>query len=345
MIGGILQIWGSPLILSVLMPDRLIITLALVFTWLTTLAGNPPELGDVHWQRDLGLARQLSRQGGKPIFLLFQEVPGCSTCRNFGREVFQHPLVVEAIETLFVPLCIYNNAKGQDRQVLEQFGEPAWNNPVVRIVNADLSALCGRLSGDYSLYGVVSKMAAALLRAGQPLPLYLNLLEDELKARRTGLEVTSFSTPCFWSGERFFGCLPGVIQTESGFMYGREVVQVHYDPLRTRLVTLVEAGGSAGVAQEVYSDAASGPVAGMPHRKSGPYRKARDSKYYLINSTYRFIPMTPLQASRVNSALGNGQDPQVFLSPRQLKAYQLSLSASSPPSRSPSIPDPLPSGD
>ena len=46
--------------------------------------------------------------------LLFQEVPGCSTCRNYGHNVLSHPLMVEAIESLFVPLAIFNNKEGKE---------------------------------------------------------------------------------------------------------------------------------------------------------------------------------------------------------------------------------------
>lgn len=47
---------------------------------------NPVEVGDVNWRRDYQDALRASRQTGKPIFLLFQEVPGCIGCQNFGRQ-------------------------------------------------------------------------------------------------------------------------------------------------------------------------------------------------------------------------------------------------------------------
>lgn len=37
---------------------------------------QPVELGAVTWNRDLDSAQKLSRETGKPIFILFQEVPG-----------------------------------------------------------------------------------------------------------------------------------------------------------------------------------------------------------------------------------------------------------------------------
>ena len=36
----------------------------------------PVELGAVNWNRDLDAARQQSDRSGKPVLVLFQEVPG-----------------------------------------------------------------------------------------------------------------------------------------------------------------------------------------------------------------------------------------------------------------------------
>ena len=52
---------------------------------------NPEELGKVNWLRDYDEARQLSAQQAKPILILFQEVPGCSTCKGFGNNVIKSP--------------------------------------------------------------------------------------------------------------------------------------------------------------------------------------------------------------------------------------------------------------
>lgn len=114
---------------------------------------NPVELGDVQWLRSLEKAQEQSGQSGKPILILFQEVPGCATCRNYGNDVLTDPLVVEAIETCFVPLAIYNNRKGADAEALNFFGEPAWNNPVVRAVDQHLADLQPRLNEDYTRPG------------------------------------------------------------------------------------------------------------------------------------------------------------------------------------------------
>ena len=79
----------------------LLLTFALTIQ-LNASNGNPEELGKVNWLRNIEEGIAQSATSKKPVFLLFQEVPGCSTCRNYGQNVLSHPLIVEAIESLFV---------------------------------------------------------------------------------------------------------------------------------------------------------------------------------------------------------------------------------------------------
>jgi hypothetical protein len=89
---------------------------------------NPVEIGLVRWQRDFPAAIIEAGRTGKPVFLLFQEVPGCIGCRTFGSEVLSHPLLVESIEDNFIPVLAYNNRSGgMDAELLARFDEPAWN--------------------------------------------------------------------------------------------------------------------------------------------------------------------------------------------------------------------------
>lgn len=88
------------------------------------------ELGKIQWGRDLDHALVAAQISGKPVFVLFQEVPGCQTCVSFGEQVLSHPLIVEVIETAFEPVFVYNNKSGKHAEILRRYGEPAWNNPV-----------------------------------------------------------------------------------------------------------------------------------------------------------------------------------------------------------------------
>jgi hypothetical protein len=126
---------------------------AAIYIWmLSVLAVSaraaPREVGDVKWERDFEAATALAGEQNKPLLILFQEIPGCSTCVNYGQNVLRHPLLVEAIEILFVPLVVHNNKGGQDAKVLARFGEPSWNNPVVRIVDSHHKLIVPRVSGN-----------------------------------------------------------------------------------------------------------------------------------------------------------------------------------------------------
>lgn len=293
-------------------------------------AQNPIELGKVNWLRDYDLALRESQKQHKPVFILFQEVPGCATCQSYGKNVLSHPLLVETIEEEFIPLAIHNNKGGADRKVLEHYGEPSWNNPVVRMVDQRGEDLMPRLSGDYTTLGLTERMIYALQRADREVPLYLQLLRDELLARKQGTQKATFSMYCFWTGEKQYGQLDGVISTRAGFMDGHEVVEVEYNPKVITLDKLIEAGKNTSCADRLYTHAEEQTSAGkqllgankVTATKS--FRSDRQPKYYLFRSHYRAVPMTALQAARANALMGQGRSPDAVLSPRQI-AYANSL--------------------
>ena len=57
-----------------------------------------PELGRIHWGRNFDHALAAAKQQNKLLLVLFDEVPGCSTCTGYGRQVLSHPLITEAID-------------------------------------------------------------------------------------------------------------------------------------------------------------------------------------------------------------------------------------------------------
>jgi hypothetical protein len=46
-----------------------------------------------------------------------------------------------------------------------------------------------------------------------------------------------------------------------------------------------------------------------------------NQKFHLKRSRLRYLPLTPLQATRVNSAVANHEAPERWLSPRQRELY------------------------
>jgi hypothetical protein len=271
----------------------------------TNPASQSEELGKVEWHRDYNQATQLAKETGKPILILFQEVPGCSTCRNYGHNVLSHPLMVEAIENEFIPLAIYNNKGGADRQILKKFGEPSWNNPVVRIVDVKGNDLVKRVSGNYSAKGLYSAMEKALKSTKHQIPEYMILLGKEVSSVQT--QEKCYSMYCFWSGEKHLGNAKGVLKTEAGFANHKEVVKVTYNPN-----TISE--------EELDRFAKTGSCSPMQEAKFRFSNK--DHLFYLKQSNYQYIPLSTIQQTVVNSALGNRTSPLKYLSPSQQKWLQ-----------------------
>ncbi|MEJ2154121.1 MAG: hypothetical protein P8X96_02200 [Desulfobacteraceae bacterium] len=132
---------------------------------------NPIEIGDVRWGRDFDAALNKSAETGKPVFVLFQEIPGCSGVRKFGREVLTNPRLVKSIETDFIPMLVYNNrSSGMDKEILVRYQEPAWNYQVIRFLNAEGRDVIPRKDRIWTASGVADRMVKALMAANRPVP-------------------------------------------------------------------------------------------------------------------------------------------------------------------------------
>lgn len=137
------------------------------------------EVGKVKWNRDLDAAYDWSRETGKPVLILFQEVPGCAGCQKFGREVLSHPRVVEAIESEFVPVLVHNNKPGRDAEILKHFGEPAWNYQVIRFLDSGGEDIIPRKDQVWTVEAVAARMVEALEKTDRSIPGYLRGLAGE----------------------------------------------------------------------------------------------------------------------------------------------------------------------
>ncbi|MEM9824553.1 MAG: VPGUxxT family thioredoxin-like (seleno)protein, type 2 [Bacteroidota bacterium] len=297
----------------------------------TALIPNPVELGQVNWLRNFAQAQSLAKKQNKALLILFQEVPGCSTCRHYGKNVLSHPLIVDAIEHEFIPLAIYNNKGGEDKKVLKAFGEPAWNNPVVRIINADGKALSPRIAAKYTPLDLVEGMQVALNNHQQSVPAYLKSLGAQLAGERVETETATFGMYCFWSGESKLGNINGVLSSKPGFMNGGEVVSVEYNPdvISYEELTKIATKKSCYDRILVHSDEqkAIAQKWSKSVKKAGKFRLDKDPQYYLSKSVYRFLPLLPIQASQINSKLARRETVGDLLSPSQrnmLKSIQKS---------------------
>lgn len=285
--------------------------------------GQNKELGAVDWLRnyDAALARSIDEE--KPLLLLFQEVPGCQGCVSYGETTLSHPLIVDAIEEAFVPVAIFNNAGGHDRQVLERFKEPAWNFQVMRFLNTKSEDIIPRKDRVWQPVETAQRMIEALEKAEQPVPDYLQTVVWEGGA--SGLKTAAFSMFCFWDGEAKLGGIEGVIETEAGWMDGREVVKLRYDPRQVSWASLVRQAKAQGCAKHIYApDQELRTVTkaeGVQLYVEDDYRIARasDQKRHLSNSRYRSLSLNGMQRTKVNAALSRRDAAAVhgWLSPSQ----------------------------
>ena len=265
---------------------------------------NPePELGLVHWGRDLDQALATSRATNRPVLVLFDEVPGCSTCRGFGLQVLSHPLIAEAIDSEFVPLFVANCRPGRDAELLARFGEPAWNNPVVRFLDAHGHDIVGREDELYTAHEIALRLEVALHAAGRPVPAYLALAAEETQTAHR--REATFGMSCFWEGEAKLGALPGVLDVHAVDTGAGEGVRVVYDESRLSHDQLVRAARQQQCAVKDGADVGMRTAAGNDHLHA------------LATSSLRWLPLTPMQAMRVNAVLAAGRDGLEFLSPRQ----------------------------
>lgn len=259
------------------------------------------ELGDVPWLRGYDHGMALASAQGKPVLLLFQEVPGCSTCVHFGQDVLTHPLMVELITDRFVPVAIFNNHPGADAKILCLYGERSWNNPVMRFLRPDGAELLPRLADRYDPLGLHEKLSAVLQMFDGDVPSYFRLLGRDLLIESGLTENAVYMTPCFWSGETSLAQHPAVITTDAGWVDGEEAVQVQFDP---KTVTRADLNAYARV--EGFAPAAP-----------GGFSVDREPQFYLRKNIVRHLPLTAAQRTQINLALPYRRSIPELLSPSQ----------------------------
>jgi hypothetical protein len=283
---------------------------------------TPSELGLVVWGRDFPAALALATKEKRPLLVLFDEVPGCQTCKGFGAGPLSHPLVVDAAGE-FISVAVYNNVSGPDAEILTRFKEPAWNNPVIRFLDADGSDLIPRKDGEYTAGFLISRMARALEKAGRPVPEYMKLAVAEYAPNVR--EKAVFAMYCYWEGEAKLGRVEGVIGTRIGMLNGSESVEVEFDPTVLGYKTLLGKAMELDCAHKVFARTndqfkAAREVVGNEVVRSDKAIDARTSQQHDLAhyQDYYFLPLTALQATRVNAAVAANESPDGLLSPSQL---------------------------
>lgn len=151
-------------------------------------------------------------------------------------------------------------------------------------------------------------MEQALRADGREVPEYLSLVADEYNPAQR--ESARFAVTCNWKGELALGVLSGVISTRTGSLPngGGEAVEVQFDPTRLPRQQLAERAKSL----ECFR-------AEVPADGGDALDTSNQQQYHLwLHKPWQFVPLTRLQATRVNAALVANESPDRFLSPTQL---------------------------
>lgn len=171
--------------------------------------------------------------------------------------------------------------------------------------------------------GLASRLVLALGAAERDVPGYLELVREELATAKP--EAAVFAMHCYWEGEARLGQLEGVLSTRSAWAEKLEVVEVHYDAGRISYASLVEKAAELDCTHRVWADdegqlsvararVGERAVLGVPKLEDA---KLSDQRYHLGRTPLRYLPMTPLQATKVNAACRFEEDTTPLLSPRQ----------------------------
>ena len=168
----------------------------------------------------------------------------------------------------------------------------------------------------------LARMIASLEASRRPIPQYLRLAVDEYAAKPR--QTATFAVRCYWEGERDLGKLDGVLASRTGVIGHDEVVEVEYDPALMSYPELVAKAQRLSCFRKVYARnphqerEAAALVAGVVARSDAPVDTSTQQQFHLsMHPEYHYLPLTALQATRINAALFAHDDPEQFLSPAQ----------------------------
>ena len=171
--------------------------------------------------------------------------------------------------------------------------------------------------------GLLADMTKALQKAGKKIPEYLQLVMAEYNPRHR--ETATFAMHCYWEGEQKLGRLDGVLATRIGMLGGLEVVELDFDSAVLSYRSLVENARKFDCAQKVFARTdqqlavAREIVGSAVERSDKPVDTSTVQQHDLANApAYHYLPLTALQATKVNAAIATGEIPDRYLSPSQL---------------------------
>jgi len=286
------------------------------------------ESGVLRYQTStLGQAKKESLRSKKPI-LCCEVVVSCGT-RTPMCDVFRHPLIVEAAESMFITLYV------------EEFSECRRGSTSVRVLNGRGQDVVKQVSGDgLSLASVTTLMIDAAESYKKPIPVYLQLLQEEACGRtRMGRVSDRVDQQAVFGmkddtrqAEADFAGLGGVLSTRTGYLGNQQVIRVTYDSTRLCFDDLVRFALQRKFANTIFyktADEKTGATVELEEMDDQetqlvsldrtPIKPHLDPKHFLRTTMLRFVPLTDLQATRANRLVSRGvfNEAMQLLSPRQ----------------------------
>lgn len=311
------------------MSRRRIVVAAVVVTILAGAAAavtafrTPPDLGRVRWSRDEAAARREAQQAGRPLIRLTRGATSRPGTAALAAQALAHPIVVDAAAAEFVAVAVDPDEK---------------SDPSVHFLDADGRDLVPAYAGDPSAARLLAGMRDALRAAGRPVSAYLDLVAAEYNPPPTR-QTATFAVTCYWKGESSLGRLDGVLATRTGTVAGPEagtkdeIVEVDFDPALIDYSKLTRQAAGQACFRRAYAhtpeqaDAARAVVGVDEEKVARRTAEAADTsnqqQFYLsLHPAYHFLPLTALQATKVNAALVKGEPPERFLSPGQVALHR-----------------------
>eukprot|EP00522_Entomoneis_paludosa_P004269 CAMPEP_0172468200 /NCGR_PEP_ID=MMETSP1065-20121228/60854_1 /TAXON_ID=265537 /ORGANISM="Amphiprora paludosa, Strain CCMP125" /LENGTH=674 /DNA_ID=CAMNT_0013225553 /DNA_START=206 /DNA_END=2230 /DNA_ORIENTATION=+ len=221
------------------------------------------ELGYMHFDcKNMVEAQHTALQNGQPLLAIETRIPGDV---DAGRDIFSHPLIVEACQTLVTPVV---RVVPEEQEDIEQFLKSNNNHPICE--RAPSGKLCRTKvafmdpkSGEFlrgPMYGdgltvatFLSAMCDVLREFKAVVPKYLSLLCDQEmgkvelpnpfysknRAPRPRDYTAYFCMEDSAMGEVDFAALEGVFATRAAFIQGRRALEISYDSRKIAYCSLV----------------------------------------------------------------------------------------------------------
>eukprot|EP00980_Cylindrotheca_fusiformis_P005595 scaffold1184_cov132-Cylindrotheca_fusiformis.AAC.16 len=300
------------------------------------------ENGIKYMYSDLSSAKREAKKQRKPIF--------CTRTRGDVEEMFllsalTHPLIVEAVETLFVTV--------NTEVHLEVPGSP--DCITLEILNHRGKALLPCFGGNLLLKGndvlILEAMVKSLEKCSIPVPKYLQLLLQEEAGRTEVLtsgkrrkldRVAIFGVSNLHVVEAEFAEVGGVLDIQAGLYKGRQILQVTYASKVTSLDSLLRYALLKSYATSIYYQSQEEfvvvrSICEQLRRSFHIVEKMEDSsliknivdgKSGLRKTPLRYVPMTGLQKIHANRLVLEGMFNKAthLLSPKQSEIMMRSLS-------------------